>query len=225
MARVDINHTHYDKLDILETFDGDIEALRRNLAKRFHPDTGKEPNAERMKEINNACDVLADREQRQAYDDALRRKREEAHASSTDDRQAARPHTSTSPPPPPPPPPRPPPPPSPILRPPTLSMRLWFVPAFIPIVGPVVSWTYAAIAAASRRFARWAFLYWALLAFLVVVSATSSGSSGGSSSHDSEWVGVAFIVVWIFGPMVQVLRRRREVIDAIRRRRLRVEGS
>ncbi len=211
---IDLNRTEYDKLDILETFDGDIEALRRNLAKRFHPDTGKEPNAARMKEINNASDILSDPEQRKAYDDALRRAREKTRTKPKE-KQTTGGHPKTSPPPPPPPP----------VRPLTLSMRMWFVPAFIPIVGPIVSWTYAAIAAASRRFARWALLYWALLAFAIVTSATSSGSGGGSSSVSSELVAAAFIVFWIFGPMVQVIRRRREVIDAMRQRRVRVDDA
>src|ERR1035441_3362086 len=114
MARfddIDLNRTEYDKLDILETFDGDIRALRANLAKRFHPDTGRERNAVRMKEINHACDLLGDPTKRKAYDDALRRAREKACAEPAEERKEARPHTSTSPPPQPPPPPPPPPPP------------------------------------------------------------------------------------------------------------------
>jgi curved DNA-binding protein CbpA len=210
MPKIDLNRTEYDKLGITETFDGDIEALRRNLAKKYHPDTGGNPNAARMKEINNACDTLGDSKKRQAYDDALHHARENTRTEPqerTKGRQHSAPH--------PPPPRRPPsPPPRPPLRAPSLSVRLWFVPTFIPIVGPAVSWAYAAIAAASPRFARWALLYGALLAF-AIVSAISSRSHGGNSSAGSEAIAVALVLWWIFGPMIQVLRRRREVIDAM----------
>lgn len=46
-----------------------IKAAYRKLARRFHPDVSKEPNAaERMKEINEAWAVLGDPEKRAAYD-------------------------------------------------------------------------------------------------------------------------------------------------------------
>jgi curved DNA-binding protein CbpA len=203
--KIDLSRTEYDKLGILETFDSaGIAALRKGLSRRFHPDTGREPNAARMQEINAACDILGDPEKRKKYDEELRdaRQRAKARDKPAEEAKTASQHRETSPPPPPP-------------RPPSWSMRLWFVPAFIPFAGPVVSWTYAAIAAANRRFAGWALLYGALLAFLIVASATSSGSGRGSSSPGSELIATALVVFWIFGPMVQVLRRRREVIDAM----------
>jgi curved DNA-binding protein len=47
----------------------DIKRARRKLARKYHPDLSKEPDAaERMKEINEAYEVLSDAEKRAAYD-------------------------------------------------------------------------------------------------------------------------------------------------------------
>jgi curved DNA-binding protein len=47
----------------------DIKKAFRRLARKYHPDVSKEPNAElRMKEINEANAVLSDPEKRAAYD-------------------------------------------------------------------------------------------------------------------------------------------------------------
>lgn len=47
----------------------DIKKAYRKLARKFHPDVSKEPDAaERMKEINEANTVLEDAEKRAAYD-------------------------------------------------------------------------------------------------------------------------------------------------------------
>jgi curved DNA-binding protein len=47
----------------------DIKRARRKLARKYHPDLNKEPSAaERMKEINEAYEVLGDTEKRAAYD-------------------------------------------------------------------------------------------------------------------------------------------------------------
>lgn len=216
---INLDRTEYDKLGITETFDGDIEALRRNLAKKFHPDTGKQPDAARMKAINNACDILGDRAKRQAYDEALRHARQQRSARPTHEAKRASQarNTSSSPPRKPP---QQPPKSSTTTRhqPPSLATRLWFVPTFIPFAGPAVSWTYAAIAAASLRYARWALLYAALLTFVIVEAAASSGSRQHSSPA-SEVIAIVLIVWWLIGPVVQGLRRRREVIDAMRQHR------
>ncbi|BAU46917.1 cytochrome C biogenesis protein [Sulfurifustis variabilis] len=46
-----------------------IKKAYRKLARKYHPDVSKEPNAEeRFKEINEANDVLSDAEKRAAYD-------------------------------------------------------------------------------------------------------------------------------------------------------------
>lgn len=47
----------------------DIKKAFRKLARKYHPDVSKEPNAEaRMKEVNEAFTVLSDPEKRAAYD-------------------------------------------------------------------------------------------------------------------------------------------------------------
>jgi curved DNA-binding protein len=47
----------------------DIKKSFRKLARKYHPDVSKEPNAEaRMKEVNEAYTVLSDPEKRAAYD-------------------------------------------------------------------------------------------------------------------------------------------------------------
>ncbi|MBU2287047.1 MAG: DnaJ domain-containing protein [Gammaproteobacteria bacterium] len=47
----------------------DIRKAYRKLARKYHPDVSKEPDAEtRMRDINEANDVLRDKEKRAAYD-------------------------------------------------------------------------------------------------------------------------------------------------------------
>ncbi len=47
----------------------DIKRAFRSLARRYHPDVNKDPDAEaRFKEINEAYDVLSDEERRRTYD-------------------------------------------------------------------------------------------------------------------------------------------------------------
>ena len=49
--------------------DEDIRKAYRKLARKYHPDVSKEPDAgQRMREVNEARDVLADPEKRGAYD-------------------------------------------------------------------------------------------------------------------------------------------------------------
>jgi len=52
-----------------EASDDEIKKAYRRLARKFHPDVSKEPNAEeRFKEIGEAYDTLGDKEKRAAYD-------------------------------------------------------------------------------------------------------------------------------------------------------------
>src|SRR3546814_10303044 len=49
--------------------DDDIKRAYRKLARKYHPDVSKESDAEaRMRDVNEAYDVLRDAEKRQAYD-------------------------------------------------------------------------------------------------------------------------------------------------------------
>ncbi|MFD5011990.1 DnaJ C-terminal domain-containing protein [Streptomyces chartreusis] len=60
----------YEVLGISRTADPDeIQRAYRTLARRYHPDVNKDPQAEeRFKEINEAFSVLSDPEQRARYD-------------------------------------------------------------------------------------------------------------------------------------------------------------
>ena len=49
--------------------DDDIRKAYRKLARKYHPDVSKESDAEaRMRDVNEAYDVLRDKEKREAYD-------------------------------------------------------------------------------------------------------------------------------------------------------------
>jgi curved DNA-binding protein len=52
----------------------DIKHAYRRLARKYHPDLNKEPDAEaRFKELGEAYEVLKDPEKRAAYDDVGKR--------------------------------------------------------------------------------------------------------------------------------------------------------
>lgn len=61
---------YYNALGVQKTASADeIKKAYRKLARKYHPDISKEPDAEeKMKEINEANAVLSDKEKRAAYD-------------------------------------------------------------------------------------------------------------------------------------------------------------
>src|ERR1700754_1397259 len=63
-------HDFYEVLGVPRTADRDeIQRAYRTLARRYHPDVNRDPQAEeRFKEINEAFSVLSDAEQRARYD-------------------------------------------------------------------------------------------------------------------------------------------------------------
>jgi len=65
---------YYDVLGVPETATAEqIKAAYRKLARKYHPDVSKEPDAEeRFKSINEAHEALKDADKRQAYDQLKR---------------------------------------------------------------------------------------------------------------------------------------------------------
>ena len=61
---------YYKTLELTpEASQDDIRKAYRKLARKYHPDVSKEKDAEtRMREVNEANDVLRDEEKRAAYD-------------------------------------------------------------------------------------------------------------------------------------------------------------
>ena len=64
--------THYETLGITRDFPPEaVRGLRANLAKLYHPDGGSQPDAARMRRVNDACDVIGDAGSRLRYDREL----------------------------------------------------------------------------------------------------------------------------------------------------------
>ena len=65
------NRDYYEILGIPRNASSDdIKSAFRKLARQYHPDVSKEPNAEeKFKEINEAYEVLGDADKRKKYDE------------------------------------------------------------------------------------------------------------------------------------------------------------
>ena len=61
---------YYDVLGVSRSADGkELKRAYRQLARKFHPDVNKEPDAEqKFKEISNAYEVLSDDQKKAIYD-------------------------------------------------------------------------------------------------------------------------------------------------------------
>ena len=61
---------YYNTLGVSKTAtEGEIKTAYRKLARRYHPDVNKDPQAEdKFKEVNEAYQVLSDPEKRKKYD-------------------------------------------------------------------------------------------------------------------------------------------------------------
>jgi curved DNA-binding protein CbpA len=73
MVRSTMARTHYDVMMLSPAADGRlVTVVYRHLAKRYHPDLDPSPEAAaRMAELNDAYEVLGDRERRARYDATL----------------------------------------------------------------------------------------------------------------------------------------------------------
>ncbi|MFT3718203.1 DnaJ C-terminal domain-containing protein [Pseudorhodoferax sp.] len=77
---------YYSALGVPKTAtDDEIRKSYRKLARKYHPDVSKEADAEqRMREVNEAYDVLRDKEKRAAYDALAERVASGRHAGGAD---------------------------------------------------------------------------------------------------------------------------------------------
>lgn len=69
-ARLVVHADYYSTLGVAKNADKkQIKSAYRQLARKYHPDVNKEPDAEqKFKEISNAYEVLSDDSKRQIYD-------------------------------------------------------------------------------------------------------------------------------------------------------------
>jgi hypothetical protein len=218
-----------------------IKKSFRELALEYHPD--RKPTAEnetRFKEITRAYNVIGDPQRRAEYDDKERSETEAVEAAEARKREAEKKREqrarersedqaqklgyefrggsseSSGP--------KPPlgPKPSPeelsgtkTQLPPSLIMRLWWLPAFIPFIGPSVSWSYATIKTGGAKYKRWALLYCVLMVCYMISLVNEVISPANSSTKGNELTGGIILLWWIVGPMIQARRRRKEVLLAI----------
>ncbi len=68
--RIDLSKSLYETLDVSESASADeIKKSYRRLARKYHPDINKSPEAEeKFKEINAAYEILSDKDKKRQYD-------------------------------------------------------------------------------------------------------------------------------------------------------------
>jgi hypothetical protein len=67
-----LSPTLYEVLGVSETVSVDeVRRLRRELARRYHPDVAPVPDPQRLMRVLEACDVLGDQQRRGEYDARL----------------------------------------------------------------------------------------------------------------------------------------------------------
>jgi hypothetical protein len=81
-------------------------------------------------------------------------------------------------------------------RPATWAGRLWFLPAVVPLIGPPVSWTYAAAKARSAIYLGWAVCYWIVIG-VGVIGGVLVSSKAQRESRQLGTQEILLVTVWL----------------------------